>query len=1352
MSLSVGTVYTRPWFWKKGNRVAVHGDSLTIHIGGDLSDKKAFAKRKNRIKSTKYTLITFLPQNLLEQFRRIANFYFLVMTTIALIIDSPVTPLTSIIPLVFVISVTAMKQGYEDYLRHRADNMVNYSLVTVMRNGVEMDIKCQNIVPGDLVKVVRDCDVPCDLVLLKSSDPHAKCYITTANLDGESNLKTLTIPRGLPTVDIDRLNSLGIIECEYPITDLYSFNGRIELSEAMVSQRTSVVPDLDVANSNVLPLMAENLLLRGSRVKNTEWVIGCAVYTGQMTKLALNSKLTKYKMSSSEKFINKFLVFFLILLISIVTVSYFLKRFYDMHREERNIYLGDPVPNYQVSQFLQDYFSFLILFNYLIPISLYVTIEVHKFLGSFYLEWDLELYDVATNQPCIVNTSDLNEELGQVEILFSDKTGTLTKNEMIFQHCSINGKKFMQKRTGLLEEGKHLLLKLPEFKEDVFGFFEALSVCHTVQVAGCEDADVEPSHDMPMIQSDETDNINSSAFTLGDNFTDISEEREESPILEMNGGNGETINHGVNGDLNPLLNRQPTDTDQHFLGYSKTLHHLLPSRPSSEHLPKVASLIFEGKQRPYSVVGMDNASFTNMHEFTFTPQPLSRPNSHVDLKRTISTDAEVHQKTHRRTQSYNVPPNKANASASVVRTPSKVSRQSSVRSIISQLNSRESYAAPQHTEAAKIERNESMYRRGVIQSVIEQLNYQASSPDEKALVEACAKVGFVYTGDDDDVVTVKIKKSVFRGGKARNVDTLDSVKRIFKADNSTIMKFKRLHVLEFTSDRKRMSVIVRDQKGQIWLYTKGAESHVLPLCDNTPRQLISVTQSHINDFAKLGLRTLTVARRRISNSEYIAFCNEITQANNSLTDRKALVENCQQKIERNLELLGATAVEDALQDNVRDTLEALRHAGIKVWVLTGDKVETALNIALSCGHIPDNAIKHFIVECQSAEKLEEQLSVFENELNRYKDEVFALLIDGGSLAFALSDFPERFRDLSVRCRAVLCCRLSPLQKCEVVHLMKTVAGNPITASIGDGANDVSMIQEAHVGLGIVGKEGRQAARCADYAFANFSMVRRMLLVHGHYFSQRLSLLVLYFFYKNLVFMMIQLYFQTNSMFSSQSVYDSLFLTLYNVVYTALPILVISITEKVYPMDKLMNEPPLYKNNVRNKRLQWKYFCGWILLAVYHSSIIYVSGYLMWVNNPVIFTTPHNVNFFCYGTFMIHNVVILVNLKLWLTSMYQSYWFIFSIWLSIFGFVLTTFIYNLLNLDLFDGDMLHVYSNLLSSLTFWLLCIVVVVAALIPDFTIKALQALNVNCGSIFPGPKAANNTKSRCTFFEMTRL
>lgn len=253
-----------------------------------------------------------------------------------------------------------------------------------------------------------------------------------------------------------------MIECEHPITDLYSFSGRIELNP-VCGRRISAVPDLSIDENSCIPLMADHLLLRGSRVKNTDYAIGCAVYTGQSTKLALNSKVTKYKMSSSEKFINKFLVFFLILLIALVTISYFMKMYYDTHTGHE-IYLGVNEPTAQVSQFLQDYLAFLVLFNYLIPISLYVTIEMHKFLGSLFLEWDKDLYDEATNQPMIVNTSDLNEELGQVEILFSDKTGTLTKNVMIFQECSISGKKYTQKRTGLIEEGKELPINLPDFK------------------------------------------------------------------------------------------------------------------------------------------------------------------------------------------------------------------------------------------------------------------------------------------------------------------------------------------------------------------------------------------------------------------------------------------------------------------------------------------------------------------------------------------------------------------------------------------------------------------------------------------------------------------------------------------------------------------------------------------------------------------------------------------------------------------------------------------------------------------------------------------------------------------------
>ncbi|XP_050074258.1 phospholipid-transporting ATPase IF [Anopheles maculipalpis] len=1210
------------------------------------------------------------------------------MTVISIVIDSPVSPMTSLVPLVFVIAVTAAKQGYESFLRYRADNMVNFSPVTVIRGGETIDIRCQDIRRGDIVLMSRDCDIPCDVVLLQSSDEHGRCYVTTANLDGETNLKTMAAPKGVPSVPPERLNTIGRIEYERPHTDLYSFNGRIELADMFVIG----------GEHSVLPLAAENLLLRGSRIRNTEWAIGCAVYTGQQTKLALNSRMTTSKMSSSERYVNKYLVFFLVLLVVIVTVSYFLKRYNDEYQTQHNLYLGEILSNYRVSQFLQDYFSFLILFNYLIPISLYVTIEMAKFLGGFYLEWDPELYDEETDQPCIVNTSDINEELGQVSLLFSDKTGTLTKNIMIFQQCSINGRKYEQKGRRLQEFDRRSAHKINELSSHVYEFFQALAVCHTVQVAGD--------------YTNETEEDSSEAPAIGALGTETLLEVSLNSVGASTVVQSESTTQG-----SPVRNsRRPTSA-------------LYENQPRVEVTPPVT--------RPQSLYETLETSFIQRQpNFSSSNGHLQLPDLQPELKRTISAYEEkpptqpfgdMKQLSHRRTQSHvpfgvNRPKSYQNAvtGGALVARPVVTLRRN--RGSYVSRSVRESYAAPAYNESALVQRQESHLRQREVDSFIRKMDYQASSPDEKALVEACARMGLVYIGNDGDQMQIKLRRSCVRA----NVRS-----RLGEVPDEELVQYERLAVLEFTSDRKRMSIIVRDAHGQIWLYTKGAESHVLPLCAHSP--LIETTQRHIDEFAKLGLRTLAVARRRLTEQEFRTFSDELMEAGSSLVDRAELVEACQRRIETNLELLGATAVEDALQDDVQDTLQALGQAGIRVWVLTGDKVETALNIALSCGHIPDGSARYFITDCRTPEQLQQHLDTLALEMFRQRDTPFSMLIDGTSLAIALDSHREQFRDVSERCRAVLCCRLSPLQKCEVVQLMKTSDSAPVTAAIGDGANDVSMIQEAHVGLGIVGREGRQAARCADYAFAKFCMLKKLLLVHGHYFSTRLAVLVLYFFYKNLVFMGVQLYFQIHSLFSNQSVYDSVFLTLYNVVYTAIPVLVLALTEKPYQEQTLLKNPSLYQKVAGNKQYAWKYFIGWLVLGIYHFSIIYFFTYAVWSGNPALYANwPATVSFSCYGTVLIHNVVVLVNLKLLIETIYKSYIIIATVLLSIFAFMGTTFVYNLLHIN-YDGSMLHVYNNLLSSLTFWVLSIVILIAGFLPDLTMLAIRAMEIKLGHIFPG-------------------
>ncbi|XP_058063348.1 phospholipid-transporting ATPase IF [Anopheles bellator] len=1229
------------------------------------------------------------------------------MTVISIVIDSPVSPLTSLVPLVFVIAVTSAKQGYEDFLRHLADNVVNFAPVTVIRHGNRCEIRCQDIRPGDIVEMARDCDIPCDLILLQTSDENGRCYVTTANLDGETNLKTMSVPKGVPDVPADRLHTIGRIVYEPSNTNLYCFNGRIELADSYVAD----------GHQSVLPLMAENLVLRGSRIKNTEWALGCAVYTGQKTKLAMNSKLTTNKMSSSERFINKYLVFFLVLLVAIVTVSYFLKRYNDRYHAEHNLYLGEMQSNYRVSQFLQDFFSFLILFNYLIPISLYVTIEMSKFLGGFYIEWDLDLYDEETDQPCIVNTSDINEELGQVSILFSDKTGTLTKNVMIFQQCSINGRVYEQLGRRLCASGRGPGLKINELPSQVFDFYQAMAVCHTVQVAGSYTDEPDTSRTMETAVQATSNGLPTDGTVDSPGPKSGRPRRPAATVRRMS-----------------FFTLEDCDSDTP----EDTVDNIAQFGPGARRVLERQNRFFPGDLlepgggrpkdlRPATIAGTEfEIPFSRLHNGGSSSSSDLRAAAELnrlELKRATSAyDEKVPRASpalgHRRSRS----------SVSVDAHRWKATEPQLFRNFVTlrrqRSSARESYAAPVYTESSRLQRQESQRKQAEVDSFIGRMDYQASSPDEKALVEACARMGIVYTGDDGDRMNLRLRASCVQ----RNV-----MSRLGMPSVEERVQFERLRVLEFTSDRKRMSVIVRDQHGQIWLYTKGAESHVLPLCRPSP--LIATTQQHINEFAKLGLRTLAITRRRLTAAEYRQFNEELIEASSSLVDRQAKIEECQRKIETDLELLGATAVEDALQDYVRDTLISLGKAGIKVWVLTGDKVETAYNIALSCGHIPEDSLRYFITDCKTTDDIQQHLDTLALEMYRHPGRAFALLIDGTSLALALSldSAKESFRDISYRCHAVLCCRLSPLQKSEVVALMKTAEGSPVTAAIGDGANDVSMIQEAHVGLGIVGREGRQAARCADYAFANFHMLEKLLLVHGHYSSVRLSILVMYFFYKNLVFMGIQLFFQIHSLFSNQSVYDSIYLTLYNVIYTAIPVLVLALTEKPHDEATLLKNPHLYQEVARNRQYAWKYFIGWMLLGIYHSTVIYFFVYAVWTINPAIYASwPPTSSFACYGTVLMHALVVLVNLKLLLEAIFKTAIFIASILLSIFAFMASTFVYNLLHIN-YDGSMLHVYNNLLSSMTFWVLSIIILVAAFLPDMTMLACKAIDIKIGHIFPG-------------------
>ncbi|XP_071540026.1 phospholipid-transporting ATPase IF-like [Panulirus ornatus] len=1023
--------------------------------------------QRNRIKTSKYSVISFVPKNLFEQFRRIANLYFLCVAIIQLSIESPVSPMTSLLPLVVVITVTAVKQAYEDWLRHCEDTKVNNAPSRVLRDGVITNVRTRDIEVGDIVEVSSDEQFPCDLLLVMSSDPECKCYVTTANLDGETNLKTFVSPqetRHLSFVD-DLWKFRAIIECQLPHANLYDFTGRLEVYRGNAEPARA-------------PLGTENLLLRGARLKNTTTVYGVAIYTGKDTKMALNSKMVNKKFSTVEKSMNNFLVFFLVVLLLEVLVCTVIKyQVYDIPMMKRMWYLGIPVDmTVTARDIVQDSFSFLIIFNYIIPISLYVTLEMQKFVGAMFIEWDDELKCSKTGERSKCNTSDLNEELGQVQYLFTDKTGTLTENCMNFRQCSVHGVKYADvdgEIQELSERNSDTTQPLHAWPVELETFLETLALCHTVQV-------------------------------------------------------------------------------------------------------------------------------------------------------TLNSSAEVED-----------PMNK---------TGIKLSKE-----------------------------------------------YQAASPDEKALVEACARFGVVFDGQLGDKLHLTVR------GQTR--------------------VFKQLQVLEFDSDRKCMSVVVRDEASErIWLLTKGAESSVLRRCrvrTADEHAVHDATLTHINHYAMVGLRTLAVAKRELSNQQYKDLSCQLSEAKQMLEGREEAVKEVMNRMEAELSLLGATGVEDLLQEGVQETLEALRVAGIKVWVLTGDKVETAVNIAYSCGHFKKFMTILSLTGLQDPEHAASTLQQCHQESE--EDCFYGLVVDGTSLQMLLDHHRKEFYRLCRRCTAVVCCRMSPRQKAETVRLVKKSKESPVCAAIGDGANDVSMIQEAHVGLGVMGKEGRQAVRCSDFAFARFKFLKKVLLVHGHWYYVRVSTLVQYFFYKNAAFITPQIFFAVWNAFSTQSVYDSLSLTLYNITFTSLPVLVYGLFEQNLPPAVLMDRPQLYRSNANNAAMSWLNFFRWTAFALWHTSVMYFGLMLVCMGDTCGLPYGQTSDLNLFGTTLVSICVFVVNLKLVLVARYLTQFFLWSLVITAVGYATVCLLYQGFLIELFENfDVYWIYYRMFESSALMLASVLLGVVCLLPD--------------------------------------
>ncbi|KAL1740994.1 hypothetical protein HDZ31DRAFT_46374 [Schizophyllum fasciatum] len=583
--------------------------------------------------------------------------------------------------------------------------------------------------------------------------------------------------------------------------------------------------------------------------------------------------------------------------------------------------------------------------------------------------------------------------------------------------------------------------------------------------------------------------------------------------------------------------------------------------------------------------------------------------------------------------------------------------------------------------------------------------YKAESPDEAALVAAARDVGFPFVGKGKDGIDIEVL-----GQRER---------------------YTPLKLLEFNSTRKRMSVAVRTPDGRIVLYCKGADSVIYErLSPDHDPALKEATARDMEAFANSGLRTLCIAYRELDEHQFMEWERTYDAAASASENREEEIDKANELIERDLTILGATALEDKLQEGVPDAIDTLHRAGIKLWILTGDKLQTAIEIGYSC-NLLKNEMEVMILSADSMEQARLQI---EGGLNKIASVLgppslnpkergfmpgakasFAVVIDGDTLRHALTpELKPLFLNLGTQCETVVCCRVSPAQKALTVKLVKE-GRNAMTLSIGDGANDVAMIQEANVGCGLLGLEGAQAAMSADYAFGQFRFLTKLLLVHGRWSYQRVADMHSNFFYKNVIWTFAMFWFLLYNSFDATYLYQYTFILLYNLVFTSLPVVVLGAFDQDLNAKAALAYPALYVRGIRGLEYSRSKFWMYMLDGLYQSAVVFFIPYLVWTLDIAISWNGKTIESLAdFGTTVSVAAIVAANTYV---GMNTHYWTVIT-FIVVIGSSVVMLLWILVYSFFMSNDFIDEVIILFGELTFWTTVVFAVTVALIPRFVVK----------------------------------